>query len=87
MIDWHDAFFLKAVNERTCFGLLARISIEFSYCLGRGDAPKRVEVGACPCLSTIPDEIVCADINQDDFPSASLPIGNFLRLEITPFFI
>ena len=43
--------------------LAARTSTEFSDCLGRGDTPERVEVGACSSLPAISDEIIRTDIN------------------------
>jgi hypothetical protein len=46
-----------------------------------------MEVGACCCLAAIPNEIVCNDVDQDDFPSAPLPIRGLLRLEMKPFFV
>jgi hypothetical protein len=76
------------MKEDSCgIELIARISIEFSYCLGRGYSSERMKVGACLCFPAISDEVVRADIDQYDFPSASLPIRDLLRLEIKPFFI
>jgi hypothetical protein len=54
----------EKVNEDSLGArLAARTSTEFSDCLGRGDTPERMEVGACSSLPAISDEIVRTDIN------------------------
>lgn len=63
------------------------VSLEFSYSLGGGDCLEKVDVGACPCLPSVPNEVVRAEINEDDFSSAGFPIRDLLRLELEPFII
>lgn len=57
-------------------------SIEFSDRFRGGDTPERVKIRACPCISAITQEVGRADVDQDDFPSALLPIHDLFRLEI-----
>ena len=73
----------ESMNEDSSgVGLIARTSIKFSNRLGRGDSSERMEVRACRCLPAIAEKIVGADIDQDDFPPAPLPIRDLLRLQI-----
>jgi hypothetical protein len=78
----------EGMNEDSSgVGLNAWPSLKFSNRLGRGDSSERVEVRARRCLLAVADKIVRADINQDDFPPAPLPIRDLLRLQIKPFFV
>lgn len=63
------------------------VSLEFSYSLGEGDCLEKVDVIACPCLPGVPDEIIRATINKNDFPATPLPVCSLLILEIEPFII
>jgi hypothetical protein len=63
------------------------ISLEFSCSLGEGDCLEKVDVVACPCLPSVPNEIVRAKIDKHDFATAPLPVCDLLRLEIEPFII
>jgi hypothetical protein len=78
----------ESMNEDSSGGgLIAWTSLKFSNRLGRGDSSERMEVRACRCLLAIADKIVRADIDQDDFPPAPLPVRDLLRLQRKPFFI
>ena len=50
-----------AIRTAACSaGAETGISMGFSHCLGHGKTPERVDIGSCPCLATIPGELVRA---------------------------
>jgi hypothetical protein len=63
------------------------VSLEFSCSLGGGNGIEKVNVGACPSLPTVPNEVVRAKIDKDYFAALGLPICDLLRLELEPFII
>lgn len=63
------------------------VSLEFAMCFSEGDGLVDVDVAACPCLATVPGDIVCANINWDDFAPAGFPAFDFLRLALEPFIV
>lgn len=63
------------------------VLLQFSYSLEASNSVEKVDVVACPALPSIPNEIVRADIDKNDFASITFPLCDLLRLELEPFIV
>lgn len=63
------------------------MAASFSFSLGEGDVLESVKVGTCPCLATVPGELIRADIHEHNITTSPLPFRDLIRLELEPFII